>query len=79
MTTTNHRMPENGLEQNPEGINKALEQIAVISQKCSQMGGNDFEVSTLKNLEESVRNRMVDPAEAVRQAQAIIDSKQAYH
>ena len=72
-------MPKNELESRQMSKDEAMAVIESVIDACSRMGANDFEIPTLKQLEELVRDGKIDPVEAVRQAESILAVKQNYH
>lgn len=58
---------------------EALARIASIEQQAQVMGANDYEPSAFNRLREELEQGSLTPTEAVRRAQAILDSKQDYH
>jgi len=64
-------------EQDPK--EQAASEIRMIMQECYMMGANDYEIPTLKQLEEDVREGEIDPEEGIKRAREILGSKQDYH
>jgi len=58
---------------------EAMAEINFIMQECSVMGANDSEIPTLNRLIKEIEAEEIEPAEALRQAYEIRNSKQDYH
>lgn len=74
-------MPENipNLDTTPLEIKNAIAEIESIIGSCGVMGANDYEIPTLKKLQEDLRQGNINPEEATQQAHQILESKQGYH
>ncbi len=60
-------------------VEVAEEKIQTILHEISVMGANDYEFPTIQHILKSLRAGEIEPREAVRQVQAIRNSKQDYH
>lgn len=68
-------------EQNkPEqSIESVVAEIGNIMTEVSVMGFNDYEIPALMKLMDDVKNKKIDPKEALNQAYSIKNQKQDYH
>lgn len=62
-----------------EAINYALMQVGELRDRANSMGANDSELPELNAIMDRLRNKEIDPNEAVRRANEIVESKQDYH
>ncbi len=70
------------MENQPEKKMTINESVSIIDQmfyECGVMGANDYELPTLMDLKEQVKDGRISPEEAAKAAEQIRYSKQDYH
>ena len=66
-----------GVPKTPE--QEAIDYIGSVIQNCYMLGANDFELPTLRGLQDKVRTKEISPEEARKLASEIEDRKQSDH
>ncbi|MDA8596941.1 hypothetical protein N9L26_01250 [Candidatus Pacebacteria bacterium] len=67
------------MEKMPMTPAQASVQIETLRADISTMGANDSEFDALNSIQEQLRQSVITPEEAVRQATGVKESKQDYH
>lgn len=65
--------------QEPMSVEEAVLQVGEILTNVNAMGANDSEPSQLQEIMNKLQKGEIKPAEALRLAHAIINSKASYH
>ena len=68
-----------GHEINNASKEQIVEKIMLIRQQIAIMGGNDYEIPTLDNLILRLQKGECSPADALKEAQSMLNKKQDYH
>ncbi len=63
----------------PLSIGQAIQEISHIEQLAQVMGANDYETSAFEQIRKEVLVGNISPQEAVKKANAILESKNDYH